>query len=117
MNTTARQLLLDVWLDQPLTPEIIDSVFEVIRLRTTVLKEYEYRYPLQGQTQVFILSESHFVFHSYPEQDYFTADLYVCNETTDLEAIAEEILGRLSVQDLKQEIRWRGLPGDPTVED
>lgn len=110
MNTKSRHLLLDVWLDQPLTAEVIESVFEVIRSRTTVLEEYEYRYPVQGQTQVFILSESHFVFHSYPEHDYFTVDLYVCDETTDLEAIAGEILERLSVQDLKQEIRWRGLP-------
>jgi S-adenosylmethionine/arginine decarboxylase-like enzyme len=90
--------------------EVVDSVHQVIRSRTTVLEELNYNYPVQGQTQVFILSESHFVFHSYPEHDYFTADLYVCNETTDLEVIADEILDRLSVKDFKKEIQWRGLP-------
>ena len=110
MNTKSRQLLLDIWLDQPLTPGVTESVLGVIRSRTTVLEEHEYRYPVQGETRVFILSESHFVFHSYPEHDYFTADLYVCNETTDLEAIAEEILDKLSVKDFKKEIQWRGVP-------
>ena len=110
MNTKSRQLLLDIWLDQPLTPEVTEVVLGVIRSRTTVLEEHEYRYPVQGETQVFILSESHFVFHSYPEHDYFTADLYVCNETTDLEVIADEILGGLSVKDFRKEIQWRGVP-------
>ncbi|MEE8349054.1 MAG: S-adenosylmethionine decarboxylase [Acidobacteriota bacterium] len=110
MNTRSRQLILDVWLDQPLNQDVVDAVLQVIRSRTTVLEELNHNYPVQGQTQVFILSESHFVFHSYPEHDYFTADLYVCNETTDLEGVADEILSRLLVKDFKREVQWRGLP-------
>ncbi len=117
MDTRSRQLVLDIWLDQPLTQKVIDSVLEIIRSATTVLKEYAYQYPGMGQTIVWILSESHFVFHSYPENNYFLIDLYVCDGTTDLEGIASKILNSLQVKDKKKEIHWRGVPGTPTAQD
>ncbi len=117
MDTRSRQLVLDIWLDQPLTQKVIDSVLGIIRSTTTVLEEYAYQYPGMGQTIVLILSESHFVFHSYPENNYFLIDLYVCGVTTDLEGIASKILNSLPVQDFKKEIHGRGVPGTPTAED
>ncbi len=73
-----------------------------------------------GQTYVFILSESHFVLHSYPENNYFLIDLYVCDLTIDLHKIAQEISDSLQVKDdkMKEEILPRGiLPGTPTAQD
>ncbi len=73
-----------------------------------------------GRTIVFILSESHFVFHSYPENNYFLIDLYVCDLTIDLHKIAQEISDSLQVKDdkMKEEILPRGiLPGTLTVQD
>ncbi len=99
MDTRSRQLVLDIWLDQPLTQTVINSVLGIIRSDTKVLAEfkYDYQYPEMGQTYVFILAESHFVFHSYPENNYFLIDLYVCDVTTDLEEIASKI--RKSLQE------------------
>ena len=117
MDTRSRQLILDIWLNQPLTQAVIESVLEVIRSTTTVLEEYEYRYPIMGETIVFILSESHFVLHSYPESNYFMIDLYVCNVSTDLEGIASKILNCLEVKDFEKELNWRGVRGTPTQGD
>ena len=108
MDTVSRQLQMDVWLGQSLTEEVVESVLEIIRASTTVLEEFEYRYPVMGKTVVLILSESHFVLHSYPENDYFSLDLYVCNVSTDLEGIASKVLDRLEVKDYKKDITWRG---------
>lgn len=116
MDTRSRQLVLDIWLDQPLTEEVIGSVLGIIRSTTTVLKEYEYQYPGMGQTIVWILSESHFVFHSYPENNYFLIDLYVCDLTIDLEEIASKIVDSLQVKEVQQEIHPRGVPGTPTAQ-
>ncbi len=144
MDTRSHQLVLDVWLDQPLTDEVIDSVLGIIRSNTTVLKRYDYRYSRyswmgqtivwilsvlgiisstgMGQTIVLILSESHFVFHSYPENNYFLIDLYVCDVNTDLEGIASQILASLQAKDLqvkdqKVAIHERGVPEALTAED
>ncbi len=64
-----------------------------------------------GRTIVFILSESHFVFHSYPENNYFLIDLYVCDLTIDLKEIASKIVNSLQVKEVQQEIHPRGVPG------
>ena len=117
MDTRSRQLVLDIWLDQPLTQKVIESVLEIIRSHTTVLEKYDYRYSGMGQTIVWILSESHFVFHSYPENNYFLIDLYVCDLTTDLEEIASKIVDSLQVKEVQQEIHVRGVPGTPTAQD
>ncbi len=117
MDTRSQQLVLDTWLDQPLTQTVVDSVLGIIRSTTTVLEEYAYQYPGMGQTIVLILSESHFVFHSYPENNYFLIDLYVCDVTIDLEEIASKILNSLQIKDFTKEIHWRGVPGTPTAQD
>jgi len=132
MDTRSHQLVLDVWLDQPLTQKVIDSVLDIVRDETKVLEEYRYQYVdgpgLQnqsdcgeytemGQTYVFILAESHFVFHSYPENNYFLIDLYVCDVTTDLKGIASKIRKSLQVKEVQQEIHPRGVPEAPTAQD
>ena len=134
MDTQSHQLVLDIWLDQPLTEEVIKSVLKIISSHTTVLEKYDYEYlpkdttpsstsarkggqTMGGRTIVFILSESHFVFHSYPENNYFLIDLYVCDLTTDLEGIASNIVDSLQVKEVQQEIHVRGVPGTLTVED
>jgi S-adenosylmethionine/arginine decarboxylase-like enzyme len=134
MDTRSRQLVLDIWLDQPLTEEVIEKVLEIISSATTVLKKYDYEYrpkdttpsstsarkggqTMGGRTIVFILSESHFVFHSYPENNYFLIDLYVCDLTIDLEEIASKIVDSLQVKVKKQEIHVRGVPGTLIAQD
>jgi S-adenosylmethionine/arginine decarboxylase-like enzyme len=43
-----------------------------------------------GVTGGIIFMESHFTFHSFPEQKYFSADIYSCN-TFDHEQVIEHI--------------------------
>ncbi len=126
MDTRSHQLVLDVWLDQPLTQKVIDSVLDIVRSHTKVLAEFKYEYQdpemeghpgIGGQTYVFILSESHFVLHSYPENNYFLIDLYVCDVTTDLKGIASKIRKSLQVKEVQQEIHPRGVPGTLTAQD
>ena len=74
MDTKARQLIADIWLGQKLTQVELDHVISVIRSEFTVLREFEHQYTPYGLTKVFILSESHCIIHTYPEQNFISID-------------------------------------------
>jgi S-adenosylmethionine decarboxylase len=42
-----------------------------------------YQFPGSGVTGVILLAESHVAIHTWPEKDYLTLDIYVCNVTQD----------------------------------
>ena len=42
-----------------------------------------HKFPNSGITGVILLSESHFAIHTWPEKDYLTLDIFVCNFFSD----------------------------------
>jgi S-adenosylmethionine decarboxylase len=44
----------------------------------TVLNKYHYQFSPYGITIVYVLSESHFSIHTYPENKFIAMDLYTC---------------------------------------
>jgi len=42
-----------------------------------------YQFPGAGVTGVVLLAESHMAIHTWPEKDYLTLDVFVCNITRD----------------------------------
>ena len=109
MDTRSQLLTLDVWLDGQVTTEHIDAIGTIIRRELTVLSETEYKFEPQGLTQAFILSESHFAVHTYPEEKYLSMDCYVCNPAIDLAKLASQLLAELPVGQVKQSIVVRGV--------
>ncbi len=47
----------------------------------TVVGDTFYQFPEGGVTGVVILAESHIAIHTWPEKNYLTLDIYVCNVT------------------------------------
>jgi S-adenosylmethionine decarboxylase len=109
MDTRSRLLTLDVWLDDELTAEHMNLVRTIIRRELTVLGETEHHFVPQGLTHLFILSESHFAIHTYPEEHYLSMDCYVCNPAIDLSKLAEQLLDNLPVGHVEQAIVTRGV--------
>jgi len=109
MDTRSQLLTLDVWLDDELTIEHLKSIGDIIRRELTVLSQTEHRFEPQGLTQAFILSESHFAVHTYPEEKYLSMDCYVCNPAIDLAKLASQLLAELPVDQVKQSIVVRGV--------
>jgi S-adenosylmethionine/arginine decarboxylase-like enzyme len=91
MDTKSQQLMMDLWLDQEVGP-LVPKICELINQKFTVLHRTNYQFSPQGETIVFILSESHFALHTYPEVNYLSLDIYVCNLSIDLEAIKQAII-------------------------
>jgi S-adenosylmethionine decarboxylase len=52
----------------------------------------------QGMTAVWVLSESHFTLHTYPEIGYVSVDCYTCGNEGNPEAAIDHLLGLLSVR-------------------
>jgi S-adenosylmethionine/arginine decarboxylase-like enzyme len=46
----------------------------------TILEESQHIFKPQGFTLCFILSESHFIVHTYPERQFLSLDLYTCRQ-------------------------------------
>ncbi|MCK4662610.1 MAG: S-adenosylmethionine decarboxylase [Bacteroidales bacterium] len=59
----------------------------VDKCRLNVVKKTKYKFSKAGFTFVFILSESHIIFHSWPEMNYLNIDFMSCSPIKNLNKI------------------------------
>jgi S-adenosylmethionine/arginine decarboxylase-like enzyme len=111
MDTKSQHLLFDAVLDRDLESADIDHIKKVIENNLTVVNKVEHKFTPQGETVVFILSESHFTIHTYPENRFISMDIYVCNLETNLDKIVEEISAKIPFAEVDKKILERGNLG------
>lgn len=111
MDTRSQHLIFDAVCERDLTQLDIDAIKEIIETNLTVVKKVEHKFDPHGETIVFILSESHFTIHTYPEHRYLTMDIYVCNLGTDLEKIVNQIKLKVPFEKVESRILERGKIG------
>lgn len=56
---------------------------------------YDFKEPKWAFTGIFLLGESHFSLHTFPEDRYITVDLYTCNMTRDFSENAMTIITKI----------------------
>lgn len=113
MDTRSQHLLFDAVLEKDLTDADVDHIKQVIEKNLTVVNRIEHKFTPQGETIVFILSESHFTLHTYPENRFISLDIYVCNMETDLKKIVHEISSVVPFEKVDQKFLARGSIGTP----
>ena len=111
MDTRSQHLIFDAVCERDFTEDDINAIKAIIEKNLTVIKKVEHKFTPHGETIVFILSESHFTIHTYPENKYLSMDIYVCNLETNLEAIVEEIKSILPFEKVDSRILQRGKVG------
>lgn len=111
MDTRSQHLIFDAVCERDITELDIDAIKQVIETSLTVIKRMEHKFSPQGETIVFILSESHFTIHTYPEHRYLTMDIYVCNLETNLEKIINLIKEKVPFEKVESRILERGKIG------
>lgn len=111
MDTRSQHLIFDAVLEKDITDLDIEHIKQVIESNLTVVKRVEHKFSPHGETIVFILSESHFTIHTYPESKYISMDIYVCNMETNLEKIIEQIQSTVSFSKVDSRILARGKIG------
>lgn len=85
---------------------VIDSIS---KSNLNVVSEHVKEFEPQGSTAVFILSESHFTYHTYPESNYVTVCCYTCGEEGDPMAALEYLVNKLNVKKKKLRYIERGI--------
>jgi S-adenosylmethionine decarboxylase proenzyme len=116
MDTRSQHLIFDAVCEKELTKENIDKIKNIIEKNLTVVSRIEHQFSPHGETIVFILSESHFSIHTYPEHKYFSMDIYVCNMETDLEKIVAEMKAEIGFEKISSKILHRGKIVAPAKE-
>lgn len=111
MDTRSQHLIFDAVCERDFTDADIDAIKLIIENNLTVVKKIEHKFTPHGETIVFILSESHFTIHTYPEHRYLTMDIYVCNLSTDLEKIVDLIKAKVPFEKVDVRILERGKIG------
>ena len=81
MDTRSQHLLFDAVLERDLTDADVEHIKLVIEKNLTVVDRIEHKFTPQGETIVFILSESHFTLHTYPENRFISLDIYAVSYT------------------------------------
>lgn len=61
-----------------------------------------------GVTAVWILEESHFSLHTYPEHKYLSVDCYTCGTEGDPVAAISHLLAKLNIACLSRRLLTRG---------
>ncbi|MBY0413529.1 MAG: S-adenosylmethionine decarboxylase [Bdellovibrionales bacterium] len=113
MDTRAQHLLFDAVSERDLTESDIEHIKNVIENNLTVVERVEHKFTPHGETIVFILSESHFTLHTYPENRYITLDIYVCNLDINLKKIVDQISEKIPFTKVDQKVLQRGKVGSP----
>jgi spermidine synthase len=101
-------MLVDLWFQNEMKSQDIDHICHVIEENLTVIKKSSHDFKPFGQTIVFILGESHFSLHTYPEHNYITLDLYICNMEVDLHSILEMVVEKLDILHIERKFLTRG---------
>ena len=71
---------------------IMDALCE--KYRFTILKKTHHQFDPQGITILYLLAESHFSIHTFPEHNYAAIDLYTCRQyesNDDYDAIVKRL--------------------------
>lgn len=92
MTTEGQHLLMDIWYGSTNVESVADNIAKLVDENFNVVNRSGHQFSPQGRTMVYILSESHFTIHTYPEHNYLSLDIYICNPNYDLAGFADKIL-------------------------
>lgn len=110
-DTTGKLVISDVWLQTNIDNlTLYNLIEESIKLSgMTIMNKKEQKFePYDGVTTIWILSESHFSLHTYPEHNYISMDCYTCGELANPELAIKYILDGLKIRKYKTQIITRG---------
>jgi S-adenosylmethionine decarboxylase proenzyme len=108
VDIRSQHMLVDLWFQNELKTQDVDHIRGVIEENLTVIKKSSHDFEPHGQTIVYILGESHFSLHTYPEHNYITLDVYICSMEVDLHAILEKIVKGLDLLHIERKFLTRG---------
>ena len=112
METKGYHVIADVWLNEYPEDNIAEvqlGIGEAIEEYLTIVGFKDHQFNEQAFTAVWLLSESHFSIHTYPERNFVSLDLYTCGErTASTLQIMGDIMGNFNVKEANVKVIDRG---------
>lgn len=110
MSYVGKHVLCDIKLNSnPSDSDLISYIEEAIKeSNMNVVHSHIHPFEPQGITGFWILSESHFSLHTYPESNYLTVCCYTCGDEGDPEAAIDHLLNKLDVKNHVKKLEIRG---------
>jgi len=81
--------------DQEKIKKILDKVIKISK--TKIISTKIHKFKPQGVTGIYLLSESHLSFHTWPEFGSISIDLYTCGDTKAAKKSIEFLIKKLSL--------------------
>ncbi len=73
------------------TEVVANQISEFVNTKFKIVKRSIHKFKPWGRTFAFILSESHFTAHTYPEHNFLSVDIYICNPDIDMVDVSMQI--------------------------
>jgi S-adenosylmethionine decarboxylase len=109
MDFKGKHVCADITLEGAIPSNIYDLCYEgVLTSGMTIISESRKRFEPHGETVVFILSESHFTLHTYPEHNYLSIDCYTCGMSGNPLAPIQYLIDKLKPKTYKVSTFPRG---------
>tara|TARA_R110002153_G_C13278081_1_gene493850 strand:+ start:1247 stop:1585 length:339 start_codon:yes stop_codon:yes gene_type:complete len=112
MQTTGKHVTADIWLNEYImgAAEIAEMVRNALaHSKMTVLGSSVHDFGSGAFTGVWLLAESHFSIHTFPERNYISLDCYTCGNEGDPLACLSHFAKGLDVADIKMRVMQRGV--------
>jgi len=101
----------DIWLN---TMPDVDNLIKISESsinnsNMNIVEKFRHSFNPQGESLVYVLAESHYSVHSYPEQKYISVDCYTCGLEGNPKACINSLLSSLDVNHVKINVIKRGV--------
>jgi S-adenosylmethionine decarboxylase len=111
MDVMGKLVTADIWLN---TMPDIDSLINVSeaaigKARMNIVERFRHSFNPHGDSLLWVLAESHFSIHSFPEQKYISVDCYTCGQEGDPKSCINYFTLLLDVNRIKINVIDRGI--------
>jgi S-adenosylmethionine decarboxylase len=111
MNNKGLHVIADVYSREQINKKILISTIEkaIKTAQMTVIEFIEHDFGKEDAfTAMWLLQESHFTVHTYPELNYISIDCYTCGEKSKPVSAIAEVMESFNLYDSKMTIINRG---------
>lgn len=101
METKGRHVVADVWLNEFFQDnhDLCAHVQEALAHARCTVEDYLIKeFGPKAMTGLWLLSESHFSIHTFPERNFISVDCYTCGDTADPMLAVAEFISMLDVK-------------------
>lgn len=97
MNNKGQHVVLDAYFQHPVTDLDVERACDqaIHQSNMTVISQVKKQFSPKGMTAVWLLAESHFSVHTFPEQNYISVDCYTCGDEGNPMAAIDSLVRKL----------------------